>query len=157
MYSNHVGVLRADNSDLQLVVKNLQELKEPSLDVILPSLYHLQTYIHVNIQKGFCNSGLYSLHSSFRFLSRDSDELILPSVVYEPASIVKIFRVRGITMFSESPDTRDESSCLLQAQRILEMGHISHSTELKAFLVKSTSGNLSIFCCFLMHKFLSCS
>ncbi|XP_065656541.1 uncharacterized protein LOC100202561 isoform X2 [Hydra vulgaris] len=143
LYCNHVGVLRADNSDLQLVVKNLQDLKEPSLDIILPSLYHLQTYVHVNIQKGFCNTGLYSLHSSFKFLSRGSDELILPSVVYEPSSIVKIFRVRGITMFSECPDTGDESSCLLQAQRILEMGHISHCTDLKAFLVKSTSGSLN--------------
>lgn len=143
LYSPHLGVLRGVNPDLQLVIKNLQELKDVSLDVILPSLYHLQVYVYVNIQKGFCGVGKYNLSSSFKFLRRDIDELVLPSKVYEPAGIVKIFRVRGITLFSESSDLcDDDNTSLLQAQRIVEMGHISHSTDLKAFLVKSTSGSL---------------
>ena len=127
--------------DLQQVIKHLQELKDVSLDIILPSLYHLQIYIFVNIQKGFCGIGRYNLCSSFKFLARDFDELVLPYKVYEPSGIVKIFRVRGITMFSDNLDMGDDdNSSLLQAQRILEVGNISHSTTLKAFLVKSTSG-----------------
>lgn len=135
-------MIRGVNTDLQLVMKHLQELKDVSLDIILPSLYHLQIYIFVNIQKGFCGIGRYNLCSSFKFLARDFDELVLPCKVYEPAGIVKIFRVRGITMFSDSYEMCDEDNSLLQAQRILEMGNISHSTTLQAFLVKSTSGKV---------------
>ena len=140
-----MGVLRGINVDLQLVVKHLQELKDVSLDVILPSLYHLQIYVFVNIQKAFCGIGKYNLSSSFKFLRRDVDELVLPCKVYEPAGIVKIFRVRGITLFSENPELcDDDNTSLLQAQRIVEMDNIAHSTPLKAFLVKSTSGKLNI-------------
>jgi hypothetical protein len=67
--------------------------------------------------------------------------MLLPAKIYDPVQIVKIFRVRGITMFSENGDLGDEDeTSLLQAQRIVEMDNISHSTSLKAFLVKSTSG-----------------
>jgi len=134
-------VLRGYNSDLQLIVKHLQELKDTSLDVILPSLYHLQVYLYSNVQKSFCNAGRYKLCNAFKFLQREADEMLLPAKIYDPVQIVKIFRVRGITMFSENGDLGDEDeTSLLQAQRIVEMDNISHSTSLKAFLVKSTSG-----------------
>jgi len=143
IYSPHMGVIRGINSDLQLVIKHLQELKDISLDVILPSLFHLQTYLHATIKRGFCGIGKYSLSSSFNFLKQDMDELALPSKIYEPSSIVRIFRVRGITLFAEDNDSSvDDHNSLLQAQRIVEIGNISHSSSLKAFLVKSTSGSL---------------
>lgn len=150
LYSPHLGVYRGVNEDLQLVIKHLQELKEAPLDIILPSLYHLQIYIYANIQKGFCNLGRYTLCSSFKFLQRDCDELILPQEVYEPSQIVKIFSVRGVTLFSEIQEqgggvNENESLAMLQAQRIVEMNHVSHCTSLKAFLVKSTSGESTIF------------
>ena len=143
LFSSHTGVLRAMSPDLQLVIKHLQELKEVSLDIILPSLYHVQNFLYVMLQKGFCGTGQFILSHQFQFLSRAMDEMMLPSKIYEPASIVNIFRVRGITLFSESTDSiEDESAALMQAERIVEMGNITHSTPLQAFLVKSTSGSL---------------
>lgn len=142
LYSPVSGIYRGINEDLQLVIKHLQELKEAPLDVILPALYHLQLYLFANIQKGFCNIGRYTLCSSFKFLQRDCDELILPSRMYEPSEIVRIFSVRGVTLFSElqEPGELSESVTLRQAQQIVRMNHVSHCTTLKAFLVKSTSG-----------------
>eukprot|EP00111_Clytia_hemisphaerica_P019697 TCONS_00058133-protein len=139
------GLLRGLNHDLQLVIKHLQDLKDTSLDVILPSLYHIQIHLYANIQKSFCGTGPYKLCNSFKFLQREMDELVLPAKVYDPSQIVKIFRVRGITLFADTQSDIGESednTSLLQAQRIVEMDNISHSPPLKAFLVKSTTGSL---------------
>lgn len=144
LFHPHTGILRGSNPELQLIIKHLQDIKELSLDVILPSLYHLQVYLYASIQKSFCKSGRYKLATSFKFLQRDADELMLPSKIYEPAQIVNIFRVRGITLFSENGEIGEDedNNSLLQARRIVEMDNISHSTALKAFLVKSTTGSL---------------
>ena len=129
------------NPDLQQVIKNLQDLKDTSLDVILPSLYHTQIYLYTNVQKSFCGAGCYKLCNAFKFLKRDIDELLLPAKIYEPSQIVKIFRVRGITLFADNGNGEDEdNTSLLQAQRIVEMENITHCGSLKAFLVKSTTG-----------------
>ena len=114
------------------------------MDIVLPTLYHLQTYLHANIQKSFCGAGKYNLSNSYSFIKRGIDELVLPSKVYEPSTMVKIFRVRGISIFTDNVETPDDdNNALLQAQRIVEMGNVSHSPSLKAFLVKSPSGNFS--------------
>ena len=42
LYDQQHGVVRGVNNDLLLVVKHLQEMKDVTLEVILPSLYHLQ-------------------------------------------------------------------------------------------------------------------
>ena len=46
-------------------------------------------------------------------------------------------------MFSESGEIGDDedNNSILQARRIVEMDNISHSTSLKAFLVKSATGS----------------
>ena len=42
LYDQQHGVVRGVNNDLLLVIKHLQEMKDVTLEVILPSLYHLQ-------------------------------------------------------------------------------------------------------------------
>ena len=65
-----MGVIGARNLDLQVVVRHLQELKEVTLDILLPSLYHLQLYLSANILKGFCGVGKYKLAPELNFLNR---------------------------------------------------------------------------------------
>ena len=106
LYHPQMGVIGARNLDLQIVVRHLQELKEVTLDILLPSLYHLQLYLSTHILKGFCGLGRYKLSPELHFLRRESDELILPSKLYEPQEIVNILKVRCLLYTSPSPRDR---------------------------------------------------
>ncbi|XP_002156677.1 uncharacterized protein LOC100203952 [Hydra vulgaris] len=142
LYHPQMGVIGARNLDLQVVVRHLQDVKEVTLDILLPSLYHLQVYLSTNVLKGFCGLGKFKLSSELNFLKREQDEIILPSKVYEPQEIVNILKVRGISLVFEEMQEEGDIGSIVQAQRIVEMDNIVHSHQLQAFLVKSPSGSL---------------
>lgn len=142
LYHPQMGVIGARNLDLQVVIRHLQELKEVTLDILIPSLYHLQMYLSTNIIKGFCGIGSYKLSPELNFLKRESDEIILPTKMYEPHEIVNILKVRGISLVFEEMQEEGEVGSVIQAQRIVEMDNIVHSHQLQAFMVKSPSGSL---------------
>lgn len=142
LYHPQMGVIGARNLDLQVVVRHLQELKVVTLDILLPSLYHLQLFLSTNVMKGFCGVGKYKLSPELNFLKREADELTLPTKLYEPQEIVNILKVRGISLVFEEMQEEGEVGSVIQAQRIVEMDNIVHSHQLQAFMVKSPSGSL---------------
>ena len=131
LYHPQMGVIGARNLDLQVVVRHLQELKEVTLDILIPSLYHLQLYLSTNITKGFCGIGKYRLSAELNFLKREVDEIILPTKMYEPQEIVNILKVRGISVVVEELQEENEVGSVIQAQRIVEMDNIVHSHHLQ--------------------------
>ena len=134
LYHPQMGVIGARNLDLQIVVRHLQELKEVTLDILLPSLYHLQLYLSTNILKGFCGLGRYKLSPELHFLRREPDELILPNKLYEPQEIVNILKVRGISLVFEELQEEGEVGSVIQAQRIVELDNIIHCHQLQVCL-----------------------
>jgi len=135
LYHPQMGVIGARNLDLQVVVRHLQELKEVTLDILLPSLYHLQLYLSTNIMKGFCGLGRYKLSAELNFLRREPDELILPNKLYEPQEIVNILKVRGISLVFEELQEEGEVGSVIQAQRIVEMDNIIHCHQLQVTFI----------------------
>ena len=131
LYHPQMGVIGARNLDLQVVVRHLQEIKEVTLDILLPSLYHLQIYLFANVMKGFCGIGKYKLSPELNFLKREPDELMLPTKMYEPQEIVNILKVRGISLVFEEMQEEGEVGSVIQAQRIVEMDNIVHSHQLQ--------------------------
>lgn len=131
LYHPQMGVIGARNLDLQVVIRHLQELKEVTLDILLPSLYHLQMYLSTNITKGFCGIGKYKLSADLNFLKREPDEIMLPNKLYEPQEIVNILKVRGISLVFEEMQDEGEVGSVIQAQRIVEMDNIIHSHQLQ--------------------------
>lgn len=137
LYHPQMGVIGARNLDLQVVIRQLQDLKEVTLDILLPSLYHLQLYLSTNVLKGFCGFGKYKLCPELNFLKREIDEIIMPTKLYEPQEIVNILKVRGISVVFDEMQEEGEVGSVIQAQRIVEMDNIVHSHKLQVgFLFK---------------------
>ena len=152
LYHPQMGVIGARNLDLQVVVRHLQEVKEVTLDILLPSIYHLQIYLSTNVLKGFCGLGKFKLSAELNFLKREQDEMILPSKVYEPQEIVNILKVRGISLVFEEMQEEGDMGSVVQAQRILEMDNIVHSHQLQvcfAYLIL-----ISIICLLALTLYL---
>ena len=156
LYHPQMGVIGARNLDLQVVVRHLQELKEVTLDILIPSLYHLQLYLSTNITKGFCGIGKYRLSAELNFLKREVDEIILPTKMYEPQEIVNILKVRGISVVVEELQEENEVGSVIQAQRIVEMDNIVHSHHLQVPLQSQKIDIFNFFIQLSTHDVLPC-
>ena len=81
------------------MLKHLQHWKEAPIDAIVLSLYHLQTFYHNEVQRGFGGLGSFSLDDRY-------DEM-LTNPVHPPDEIVKRIREKIST---------DDASCELPDQ-----------------------------------------
>lgn len=71
------GVTANQSEALNRVLKGLHDWKEVPIDVMVLSLFQLQTYYHNEVQRGLCGIGKYTLKPQYLSLSRSTDELDL--------------------------------------------------------------------------------
>jgi hypothetical protein len=166
-YDPYSGVTNNASESLNTVLKRLLEWKEVPLDKIVLSLYLLQNFYSLEIQRGLASIGNYNLKKKFSNAEISSDEIIKPTFVCHPDEIVKNVKanVEQITgNMSESNDNlissvaidnassspihdiplnKDEpkdkySSQLALAKLIISSGNIQHVPEMKTFVVKGS-------------------
>ena len=105
IYSPYCGITTNQSEGLNTVLKHLQHYKEAPIDVIVLSLYHLQSFYYNEIQRGFSALGSFSLDGRYSALTRPHDE-ILTSPVHSPDEIVK--RIKEKTSISDASCDKDD-------------------------------------------------
>ena len=90
-YNPYSGVTTNQSEAFNRVVKDLQQWKEAPVDVMILSLFQLQTYLHNEIQRGMCGLGEYRLKSNYRSLLKEPGEVDLLKCE-KPANIVALLQ-----------------------------------------------------------------
>ena len=63
--------------------------EELPVDSMVLSLFHLQNYYHVEIQRGRANIGNYKLKTRYREAMLDKDEITVPDRLIDPEEIIQ--------------------------------------------------------------------
>jgi len=106
IYNPYNGITTNQSEGFNTVLKNLQHWNEAPVDAIILSLYHLQSFYHNEIQRGFSGLGIYSLEDKYSALVRPLDE-ILTSPALPPDQIVEKIREKLIKTDKDSEGSND--------------------------------------------------
>ena len=140
LFSKDLGVTDIVNQDLQILMRDLQDIKDPTVDTIAIALYHISVHLANEITKGYCNLGTYRLRSELLYLLRPSDEVFIYENTYNPAAIVSGLKANRLPFQpSGIGDKIDEN---VRAERIHAAGNVVHVSQLQAFLVKGVSDDI---------------
>ncbi len=75
LFSTQLGVTDLICQGLQVVMRDIHNLKDPSVDAITIALFHLSVYLANEIAKGFCNFGTYRLRPELHSLLCEAEEM----------------------------------------------------------------------------------
>ncbi len=139
LFSSQLGVTDLVCQGLQIVMRDIQDVKDPTIDSIAVSLYHLSVYLANEITKGFCNFGSYRLRPELRYMLRGADEMIFVENAFAPGTIIDAMRANRLPFHASSGSQSDETAL---ADRIFAAGGIFHSKPMQAFLVRGVSDDL---------------
>lgn len=134
LFSKDLGVTDIMCDGLQVLMRDLQEVKDPALDTIAIALYHISVHLANEITQGFCNIGTYRLRKELLYLLRPSDEVFILENTFAPSAIVAALKANRLPFqpsgLGEKVDER------MRAERIHNAGNVVHVSQLQAFLVK---------------------
>eukprot|EP00794_Sanderia_malayensis_P015337 gene15337-16914_t len=139
LFSNKLGVTDLLCEGLQLLMRDMQDVKDPSIDSMAIAFYHLSVYLSNEITKGFCNFGSYRLRRELHYMLRGADEMIFVENTFPPNTIVDALRANRLPHHASSGSHIDEASL---AERIFTAGGIFHAKPMQAFLVRGVSEDL---------------
>lgn len=134
LFSKDLGVTDIVCDGLQILMRDLQELKDPSLDAIAIALYHVSVYLANEITKGYCMFGAYKLRQELLYLQRPSDEMFILETTFAPAKIVPALKANRLPFQPSGLGEKIDES--MRAERIYNAGHVVHVSHLQSFLVK---------------------
>ena len=95
VYNPYSGVTTNQSESMNRVIKDLQSWKEAPVDVMVMSLYQLQSYYFNEVQRGLCGLGEYQLKESHSSLAREVGEIDLLHCE-APDDIVRLLREKGV-------------------------------------------------------------
>ena len=140
LFSKGLGVTDIVNDNLQILMRDLQEVKDPSADTIAIALYHLNIFLANEITKGYCNIGTYKLRPELQYMLRAADEVFIVEQTFTPTAIAEAVKANGLPFHaSGTGDKLDEN---LRGERIHSAGNVHHVSQLQAFLVKGVCDDL---------------
>ena len=140
LFSKQLGVMDLVSHGLQVVMRDMQDVKEPSVDTITLTLYHLSVRLTNEIAKAFCNFGTYRLRPELQYMLRGADEVLFIEKTFPPNTIVDALRANRLPIQASSSGSQADD--MSQAARILAAGNVNHVAAMKAFLVKGVYDDL---------------
>ena len=134
LFSKDLGVTDIMCEGLQILMRDLQELKDPSLDTVAIALYHISVHLANEITKGYCNFGTFKLRQELLYLQRPSDEVFILENTFAPSAIVAALKANRLPFQPSGLGEKSDES--MRAERIHNAGNVVHVSQLQSFLVK---------------------
>lgn len=134
LFSKDLGVTDIVCEGLQVLMRDIQEMKDPSVDTIAIALYHISVHLANEITKGYCNFGTYKLRQELLYLQRPSDEVFILENTFAPSAIVPALKANRLPFQPSGLGEKIDES--MRAERIHNAGNVVHVSQLQSFLVK---------------------
>ena len=88
LYDPFSGITNNPSESINAVLKRMTGWQELPVDCMMLSLYHIQNYYNLEIQRGHAGLGNYQLKTKYKEAKIDKDEIIIPNKVVEPGEII---------------------------------------------------------------------
>jgi len=134
LFSKDLGVTDIMCNGLQVLMRDLQEIKDPAVDTVAIALYHISVHLANEITKGYCNLGTYRIRQELLYLQRPSDEAFILEHTFAPSTIVAALKANRLPFQPSGLGEKIDES--MRAERIHNAGNVVHVSQLQAFLVK---------------------
>ncbi len=97
LFSTQLGVTDLICQGLQVEMRDIHDLKDPSVDAIIIALFHLSVYLANEIAKGFCNFGTYRLRPELHSMLCGADEMQFVENTFIPNYHFRLAQVELLT------------------------------------------------------------
>nr|XP_034316005.1 uncharacterized protein LOC117685662 [Crassostrea gigas] len=89
LYDSYSGITNNPSESINAVLKRMTGWQELPVDSMMLSLFHLQNFYLVEIQRGRAGLGNYKLKSKFKEARLDKDEIRIPHKIVAPDEIIQ--------------------------------------------------------------------
>ena len=107
-YNPVSGITNNASEAMNTVLHRLVQWKEVPVDTMVLCLYHLQNFYLNETLRGLCDLGNYKLIGRFRCLKQEADDLIFPTKLCDPTSIVDHVRTTSNDFYSYSSEQSND-------------------------------------------------
>lgn len=110
MYDSYSGITNNPSESINAVLKRMTGWQELPVDSMLLSLFHLQNFYLVEIQRGRAGLGNYKLKSKFKEARLDKDEIRIPHKIVAPDEIIQYVKSSITDVVAKPLPTKKPSS-----------------------------------------------